>query len=110
LGGAAQPLRGSTHSAARCSIGWFDEEVVGMQLEPGKVAVVTGAASGIGLALAERFARRGLKVVLADIEERALANAVASVGALGVETLGVPTDVSDGAAVEALARNHRSGW
>jgi len=40
-----------------------------MKLEAGKVAVVTGAASGIGLALAERFAQDGLNVVLADAEE-----------------------------------------
>ena len=40
-----------------------------MELTAGKVAVVTGAASGIGLALAERFARAGLDVVLADVEQ-----------------------------------------
>ena len=40
-----------------------------MQLEAGKVAVVTGAASGIGLALAERFATAGMHVVLADVDE-----------------------------------------
>jgi NAD(P)-dependent dehydrogenase (short-subunit alcohol dehydrogenase family) len=61
-----------------------------MKLEAGKVAVVTGAASGIGLALATRFAEDGLSVVLADVEEGALASAVDRIGALGVGTLAVP--------------------
>ena len=74
-----------------------------MELEAGKVAVVTGAASGIGLALAERFARGGLRVVLADVEGPALADAADKIEALGVEALAVRTDVSDSAAVEALA-------
>jgi NAD(P)-dependent dehydrogenase (short-subunit alcohol dehydrogenase family) len=43
-----------------------------MELTAGKAAVVTGAASGIGLGLAGRFARAGLDVVLADVEETAL--------------------------------------
>jgi NAD(P)-dependent dehydrogenase (short-subunit alcohol dehydrogenase family) len=74
-----------------------------MKLEAGKVAVITGAASGIGFALAERFARDGLNVVLADVEQGPLASAADTIGALGVETLAIQTDVSDHAAVDALA-------
>jgi NAD(P)-dependent dehydrogenase (short-subunit alcohol dehydrogenase family) len=74
-----------------------------VELEAGKVAVVTGAASGIGLALAERFARSGLHLVLADVDEAGLAAASQRIEALGVDTLTVPTDVSDEAAVQALA-------
>ena len=74
-----------------------------MELTAGKVAVVTGAASGIGLALAERFAHAGLDVVLADVEETALHAAAQQIADLGVKTLTVPTDVSDEAAVNALA-------
>jgi len=74
-----------------------------MELAPGKVAVVTGAASGIGLALAERFARAGLSVVLADVDEPGLSRAQDVVSAHGVETLVVPTDVSAEAAVQTLA-------
>jgi NAD(P)-dependent dehydrogenase (short-subunit alcohol dehydrogenase family) len=74
-----------------------------MELTTGKVAVVTGAASGIGQALAERFARAGLDIVLADIEETALATTEHEIARLGVKTLAVPTDVSDEAAVQALA-------
>ena len=68
----------------------------------GKVAVVTGGASGIGKAMATRFGAAGMKLVLADIEKAALDDVVAELGSAGVEAVGVPTDVSDGAAVEAL--------
>jgi NAD(P)-dependent dehydrogenase (short-subunit alcohol dehydrogenase family) len=57
----------------------------------------------IGLALSERFARAGLHVVLADIEQPALASAADRIAALGAEALPVPTDVSDATAVQALA-------
>ncbi len=69
----------------------------------GKVAVVTGAASGIGLATASRFAEAGMKVVMADIQEDALEDAVKSLGNMGHEVLGVPTDVSKWDAIQALA-------
>ncbi len=69
----------------------------------GKVAVVTGAASGIGRATATRFAREGMKVVLADIEEVALGQAVQDLTDAGHEVIGVPTDVSSWEAIQALA-------
>jgi NAD(P)-dependent dehydrogenase (short-subunit alcohol dehydrogenase family) len=74
-----------------------------MKLEKGKVAVVTGAASGIGRALAERFAKSGLHVVLADVDDDGLAAAAQQVGANGVDTLTVKTDVTDESSVGALA-------
>jgi NAD(P)-dependent dehydrogenase (short-subunit alcohol dehydrogenase family) len=74
-----------------------------MELAPGKVAVVTGAASGIGLALAHRFAAAGMHVVLADVEVAALDTATAAVAATGVQTHAVVCDVRHAAEVDALA-------
>lgn len=73
-----------------------------MDVQAGQVAVVTGAASGIGLALAERFASAGLNVVLADVEDDALGAAEAKVAAHGAGTLTVRTDVSQVADIDAL--------
>ena len=70
----------------------------------GKVAVVTGGASGIGRAMAERFAAEGMKVVLADIEEGALAAAESEMRAAGATVASRRTDVSRGEDVDALAR------
>jgi NAD(P)-dependent dehydrogenase (short-subunit alcohol dehydrogenase family) len=69
----------------------------------GKVAVVTGGASGIGRAMAERFAREGMKIVLADVEEGALRAARDAMAGAGAEVLAVRTDVSKPDQVEALA-------
>ena len=68
-----------------------------------KIAVVTGAASGIGLALADRLASLGMKVVLADIEELALADAQKKLEQKGAAVLAVRTDVSKAEEVEQLA-------
>jgi NAD(P)-dependent dehydrogenase (short-subunit alcohol dehydrogenase family) len=68
-----------------------------------RVAVVTGAASGIGLALAERYAAEGMHVVLADVEEAALTVAADRLRAAGASVLAVTTDVSRADDVDALA-------
>jgi NAD(P)-dependent dehydrogenase (short-subunit alcohol dehydrogenase family) len=74
-----------------------------MQELKDKVAVVTGGASGIGLAMAEAFAGAGMKLVLADIERGALNDAVASLSGTGADVLGVLTDVTKTEQLEALA-------
>src|SRR4051812_18999411 len=61
----------------------------------GKTAVVTGAASGMGRAFAERFARAGMRVVLADIEPAPLLAAVAELEEKGTRAIGAVTDVTN---------------
>jgi NAD(P)-dependent dehydrogenase (short-subunit alcohol dehydrogenase family) len=68
-----------------------------------KVAVITGAASGIGRGLAERCVQEGMKVVLADVDMESLRKAEARLKAAGATVLAVPTDVSQAKDVEALA-------
>ena len=70
----------------------------------GKTAVVTGAASGIGRALAFQCAREGMQVVLADVEEEALRATAEDIRRAGATVLAVRTDVSRAGEVEALAR------
>jgi NAD(P)-dependent dehydrogenase (short-subunit alcohol dehydrogenase family) len=74
-----------------------------MRLEAGQVAVVTGAASGIGRALADAFAREGLHLVLADLDDSGLERAATELVGRSCEVLTVPTDVADAGAVDALA-------
>lgn len=71
-----------------------------MQEFAGRVAVVTGGASGIGKALARAFLGEGMKVVIADVEEAALQ---AAIRAFEGDVMGVVADVADPASVEALA-------
>ncbi len=68
----------------------------------GRVAVVTGGASGLGKAMAQRFGREGMKLVLADVQQDSLDRAVAEFTAAGVDTIGVRCDVSRAGDVEAL--------
>lgn len=76
----------------------------------GKVAVVTGAASGIGLAATERFLAEGMKVVLADIEKESLDRQVARLSSEGGDVLGVICDVRDPGSVAGLAQRTLSAF
>jgi NAD(P)-dependent dehydrogenase (short-subunit alcohol dehydrogenase family) len=73
------------------------------QLE-GRIAVVTGGASGIGRGMVEAFAAQGMKVVIADVEKPALDKAVEEIRAGGAEVIGVECDVSKQEAVDAVAQ------
>ncbi|HTO48296.1 MAG TPA: SDR family NAD(P)-dependent oxidoreductase [Burkholderiales bacterium] len=75
-----------------------------MKTFAGRVAVITGAASGLGRALAGAFGAQGLKLVLADVDEAALASTASELHAQGYATVAQPTDVSQGESVERLAR------
>jgi NAD(P)-dependent dehydrogenase (short-subunit alcohol dehydrogenase family) len=69
----------------------------------GRVAVITGGASGIGRALAEEFVKEGMRVVLADVEQSALESTVAALKGTGKNVTGVVTDVTRLESVQALA-------
>lgn len=74
-----------------------------MQTTNGGVAVITGGASGLGKAIAEEAASRGMKLVLADVQTDALEAAVAGFQKAGAEAIGVLTNVADATAVDQLA-------
>ncbi len=69
-------------------------------IAPGRAAVITGAASGIGLAAAQRLAALGMAVCMADVNAAALEREAAALAATGADVLAVATDVSDPAQVE----------
>ena len=71
----------------------------------GRTAVITGAGSGFGLEASRIAARRGMNVVMADVQADALERAAAEVESLGAEVLAQRTDVSKAAEVEALGRS-----
>lgn len=81
-----------------------------MQDLEGKTAVITGSASGMGLAFAECFGREGMNVVMADIEEKALRVAAAQVEALGATVLPVVTDVGDEESMDHLGQATRDAF
>lgn len=70
----------------------------------GRVAVVTGGASGIGLGIAKTLARAGMRIALLDLEERAIAPAEASVRDVGGDVVGIPADVSSRYSLDAAAQ------
>jgi NAD(P)-dependent dehydrogenase (short-subunit alcohol dehydrogenase family) len=74
-----------------------------MEQLTGRVAVITGAGSGMGKAFAQRFAAEGMKIVAADIQPDALAATVAEIEAAGHEVLGVAVDVASPESVGRLA-------
>jgi NAD(P)-dependent dehydrogenase (short-subunit alcohol dehydrogenase family) len=76
----------------------------------GKAAFITGGASGIGFAVGRAFAEAGCRVMLADVEEAALAEAVRGLQGVGPEIRGVVCDVADPLAVERAAENAVSAF
>jgi 3-hydroxybutyrate dehydrogenase len=73
------------------------------QLE-GKVAFITGSASGIGKEIALEFARAGAKIVIADLNQQGADNAVAEIEKVGSKAIGIAVDVTDEAQVEAAVQ------
>ncbi len=75
----------------------------------GRVAIVTGAAEGIGFATARRLAQAGAAVAVADLDGAAAARAAAELTRDGGRAIGVAVDVSDEQAVQAMAHSVRDG-
>jgi len=75
-----------------------------LAIAPGRIAIITGGASGIGLAVAQRLGAAGMRLLLADTDEAALAAAASDLHAQGMEVETLRTDVSDAAQMAALKR------
>ncbi len=75
-----------------------------------KVAIITGAAGGIGMATARKFAREGARVVIADLDAGRVEAARAEIAATGAQTLGVRLDVTDAASVAAMVEAVKAAW
>ena len=75
-----------------------------------RIAVITGAASGIGLGVTERFLAEGMKVVMADIEQTSLDREVTRLSTAGGDVLGVLCDVRDPESVSELAETTLSSY
>jgi len=81
-----------------------------MGIVEGRVALVTGAASGIGRAAAEVFAREGARVLVADVDAEGLSETAERVAACGQDPLVRPTDVSDDTAIAAMVSAAVERW
>ena len=81
-----------------------------MQQFKDKVAVITGAAGALGMALATRFAGEGMRLALADVDAAALAAAEKQLKAAGAQVVSLPVDVSQLADVKALAELALATW
>jgi NAD(P)-dependent dehydrogenase (short-subunit alcohol dehydrogenase family) len=109
---ASEPKAASADSAAVQGLALRSQRDEGRPMDQfeGKIAVVTGAASGIGRAVAQALCSRGMKVALADIEPAALERAVAELRAAGHTVIGRRTDVSQRADIEGLAEAVVTEW
>ena len=76
----------------------------------GKVSIITGAAQGIGLATALKFAREGAQVVVCDVRQAAVDQAVAQCQALGAQTVGKVVDVTQRDMVDAVVKQIKDQW
>ena len=75
-----------------------------------KVAIITGAAGGIGLATARRFVQEGARVIVADLDEQRIASAIVSIDAAEGQAIGARVDVTDRAEVDAMVARARANW
>jgi len=103
-------LQRGSPSALAVGILIGNEEGLTIMAQDLPVAIVTGAARGIGLASATEMAKRGFRVALSDLDSAELEDAISALAALGVATMSVPGDVSDHAAVQGLAAAVIARW
>ena len=103
--GAGHNIHGDRPAELGSAIATFVDEIGarGMKDLQGKVAVVTGGASGIGRAMVERFAAEGMRVVVSDVDQDGIDEVVAAVVEGGGAAIGFRADVSQRPEVEALA-------